>query len=132
MGVHLVWATKNREPCLEPPIRRQVILVLAEVAKRQRCRPIEIGGWLDHLHLYLMLSPEIAVAQLVVSLKANSTRWIKANIPTLPDFQWQRGFWAYSVDPRDDANLRAYIRSQEAIHTQRSAPAPEMMHVSAP
>jgi len=121
----LVWATKNRAPCLEAPVRQQVILVLADIAKRKRCRPVEINGWLDHMHLYLRMSPEVALAQLVVSLKANSSRWIRLNVPTLPDFRWQRGLWAYSVDPRDDATLRAYIRSQETIHAQRSLlPAP--------
>ena len=120
VGIHLVWATKNRAPYLEASIRRQVILVLAEITKRERCRPVEINGWLDHMHLYLKLSPEVALAQLVVSLKANSSRWIRLNIPTLPNFRWQRGFWAYGVDPRDDANLRSYIRSQEEIHARRS------------
>jgi REP element-mobilizing transposase RayT len=124
IGIHLVWATKHRCPWLEADVRRPVILVLAHLIKRQGCRPLEIGGWLDHVHLYLRLSPEVAVAQLVVSLKANSTRWIKSNIPGLPHFQWQRGFAAYSVDPRDDAHLRAYIRSQEQIHAHRTLPTP--------
>lgn len=109
-----------------------MILVLASIAKRQRCRPVEINGWLDHVHLYLKISPEIALARLVVSLKANSSRWIRLNVPTLPEFQWQRGFWAYSVDPRDDANLRAYIRSQEEIHAQRALVPARRMIVSAP
>jgi REP element-mobilizing transposase RayT len=109
-----------------------VVLVLADITKRQQCRPIEINGWLDHVHLYARVSPEIALSRLVASLKSNSSRWIRMNIPTLPDFQWQRGFWAYSVDPRDDAKLRSYIRAQELIHANRSAPAPEMMDVSVP
>jgi len=124
IGIHLVWATKQRHPWLEAPIRRRVILVLAGIAKWQNCRPIEIGGWVDHLHLYLALSPEIAVSRLVVTLKANSTRWIRAHIPTLPDFEWQRGFLAYGVDPRNDAHLRAYIRAQEQIHAGRRLPTP--------
>jgi REP element-mobilizing transposase RayT len=107
---------------LDGDVRRRVILVLAGIIKRKGCRPIEIGGWVDHLHVYVGLSPEIAVAPLVVCLKANSSRWIKSNIPSLPDFQWQRGFWAYSVDPRDDAGLRSYIRSQERIHADRDRP----------
>jgi len=132
VGVHFVWATKHRRPWLVADVRRRVILVLARLVKCQGCRPIEIGGWLDHLHLYISLSPEVAVAPLAVALKANSTRWIKSNIPSLPDFQWQRGFWAYSVDPRDDANLRSYIRSQEEIHAQRSLLPARRMIVAAP
>jgi REP element-mobilizing transposase RayT len=96
-----------------------VILVLARLIKRQGCRPIEIGGWVDHLHVYVELSPAISVVRLVNSLKANSTRWIRTHFPSLPYFEWQRGFWAYSVDPRDDANLRDYIRTQERIHALR-------------
>lgn len=119
IGVHLVWATKHRRPWLEPDVRGRVILVLAGIVRRQGCRPIEIGGWVDHLHVYLALSPGIAVAPLVVCLKANSTRWVRTHIPTLPQFAWQRGFCAYGVDPRDDAALRAYIRDQEEIHSAR-------------
>lgn len=119
VGVHLVWATKHRRPWLDADVRRRVCVVLAGVLKRKGCRPIEIGGWVDHLHVYLQLSPEVAVTPLVVSLKAISARWIKTHVPTLPDFRWQRGFWAYGVDPRDDADLRAYIRDQEQIHAHR-------------
>ena len=119
VGVHFVWATKHRRPWLDADVRGRVVLVLAGIARRQGCRPIEIGGCVDHLHLYLRLSPEVAVAPLVVALKANSTGWIRTHIPTLADFEWQRGFWAYGVDPRDDADLRAYIRAQEQIHAAR-------------
>lgn len=125
--VHVVWATKHRRPWLAADVRLRVVPVLAGIMKRRECRPIEIGGWFDHLHVYVELSPDVAVAPLVVCLKANSARWIKTHIPTLPDFEWQRGFWAQSVDPRDDANLRDYIRTQEQIHAHRTPLAPSEM-----
>jgi putative transposase len=117
--IHLVWATKLRYPWLTADIRPRLALVVAGILRRRGCRPIEIGGWLDHLHVYLGLSPDVAVAPLVMCLKANSTRWVRSNIPALAGFEWQRGFWAYSVDPRNDSNLREYIRTQEQIHSAR-------------
>ncbi|MEZ4411562.1 MAG: IS200/IS605 family transposase [Gemmatimonadales bacterium] len=119
IGVHLVWATKNRHPWLEPQILRRLAPLLGNIAVRRRCQPLAIGGWVDHVHVYVGLSANIPLSSLVVALKSNSSAWLRESFPDLAEFRWQRGFAAFGVDPRDDEALRRYIRSQEQIHARR-------------
>jgi len=119
VGVHLVWATKERRPWLARSIRPQVFALLGRIAARRHCPPLAIGGWVDHVHLYVTLSPQIPIVSLVNALKANSTSWIRRNLPGLHAFEWQRGYWARGVGPENGQALQAYIQHQEAIHRAR-------------
>jgi REP-associated tyrosine transposase len=119
VGVHLVWATKRRQPWLSEEIRGDLFAFIAGTVKNKRCRLVGIGGWHDHVHLYVFLSTELTVRSLVTAIKSNSTRWLKQRHPTLRHFRWQRGFGAFSVDSRDDANLRRYLESQQQVHASR-------------
>ena len=121
VGVHLVWATKNRRPWLVDELRPRVFEVLGGIAHRLHSSPIAIGGWVDHVHVYVMLSPQTTISALVNALKANSTAWVRRTHPGLIAFEWQRGYSAAGVDPRDDEALRRYIQDQETIHRSRVA-----------
>lgn len=121
VGVHLVWATKDRTPWLVEGVRLQVLGLLKAILRRTNCHPLAVGGWVDHVHVYTELTPNLSVAALINLLKANSTGWIRRNLPGLAAFEWQRGYAATGVDPRDDEALRRYILSQERIHGARQA-----------
>lgn len=121
VGVHLIWATKRRGPWLSPQIRPKVFDLLGRISARRHCRPIAVGGWVDHVHVYVALSPQTSLISLVNSLKAHSCAWIRRNLPGLSSFEWQRGYAAAGVDPRDDAALRLYIQNQDAIHRARQS-----------
>lgn len=131
VGIHLIWATKGRHPWLSDAVRPRVCDLLGRIAAKRRCPPLAIGGWVDHVHLYLTLSPQIAIVALVNALKANSTTWIHQSLPGLDSFEWQRGYSAAGVDPRDDEALRSYIEHQDSIHEARhrhltAPPAPKL------
>jgi len=120
VGVHLVWATKYRVPWLTGPVREQLDGLFRRALIRRGCEPFAIGGWIDHMHLYTSLSPTMTLSSLVGALKANSARWVREHVAGLDCFEWQRGYAAFGVDPRDDAALREYVRAQEGIHSRRS------------
>lgn len=119
MGVHLVWATKGRRRWLGEEVRAGLFAYLAGAVTNMRCRAILVGGWEDHVHLYVQLGAEISVSRLVTRVKSSSARWLKERGPTLRGFRWQRGFAAFSVDARRDGGLRKYIESQAEIHQKR-------------
>ncbi len=98
--------------------------VLEGIAHRLHCSPIAIGGWVDHVHVYVMLSPQATISGLVNALKAHSTTWVRRTHPGLLAFEWQRGYSAAGVDPRDDDALRTYIQNQEQIHRFRNSTKP--------
>jgi REP element-mobilizing transposase RayT len=89
---------------------------LAGIARRKGAIALAVGGARDHVHVYISLSARTSVASLVDALKANSSRWIHETFPHLSLFSWQKGYSAFSVCRRCEANVISYIRNQDAHH----------------
>ena len=60
--VHLVFATKGREPFLAGDIRPAVSDYLAGVLSGAGCLPVAVGGMPDHVHLLFGLSRTLSIA----------------------------------------------------------------------
>ena len=69
---HLVWATKNREPLIQPAIERRLYAYLLNKARELEVRVYAINGWFDHVHLVGSVPPKHAVAYVVKRLKGAS------------------------------------------------------------
>lgn len=118
--VHVVFSTKDREPWLVPTVRPKLHAYLAEVTRNSGCECHRAGGVTDHVHLAIGLSRTITIAEIVETLKASSSKWLKTQAPTLAGFAWQRGYGAFSVGPADLGALSDYIDAQEDHHRTRT------------
>ena len=56
------------------------------------------------------------VADLLLTLKKESSKWVKSEHPSLGSFYWQRGYGAFSVSPQFLDSLTQYIDHQEEHH----------------
>jgi REP element-mobilizing transposase RayT len=113
LRVHLVWATKDRRPWLDPEWRSRLFACTATIITRKGSRLLCAGGLRDHIHLYVQISATITIAKLVGAIKSNTARWIHHSVPHRRDFKWQHGYGAFTVSASEDASLRDYIRNQE-------------------
>ena len=112
--VHLVWSTWNRERLLSGSVERAVYAaVVAELQSRQ-CRLLALGGTDDHVHVLVCLHPSRSVAELVAAAKTVSSRTVHRTVKAA--FRWQRGYGAFSVDPRGLPRLVDYIKNQRTLH----------------
>jgi len=116
---HLVFATKNRERSIRGDARERLHAYLAGVARNLGSTPIAVGGFDDHVHLLVRYPSRIAVSDLVMKLKANSSRWIHETFPTMRRFEWQDGYAALSVSQSRVAQVRRYVERQEQHHARR-------------
>ena len=118
--IHLLWGTRNRRPWLDPEWRPRLYGHASTLAGRRGARLLCAGGTRDHVHLYVEHPPSISLADLVQAIKAGTSRWIHEGYPHRRDFRWQGGYAAFSVTPRDDSAVQAYIREQEVLHRERA------------
>ncbi len=86
--IHIVFGTKERRPHFNADLRPRLHGYLRDVVTDRRCRPVAVGGWVDHVHVMVDLNPTVAVADLVRDLKANSSRWCKTT-GGVAAFEWQ-------------------------------------------
>src|SRR5687768_14803927 len=115
LRVHLVWATKNRKPWLDPEWRPRLFACVGQIIARKGGRLLCAGGVRDHVHLYLEPPGTVTIAELVATLKANTTRWIHQTFAHRRDFKWQHGYGAFTV-----TGLRR--RGSTRLHPQPGGP----------
>lgn len=102
LNYHVVFSTKSREPWLSESIRERLFPYLGGIARENAMKALEIGGAVDHVHLLLSLSPNLALAKAVQLIKGGSSPWLKDVFPELNQFAWQDGYAAFTISQSRD------------------------------
>jgi REP element-mobilizing transposase RayT len=118
--IHLIYSTKDREPCLSPEILAGVFKYKAGILKEWKSPALLIGGAADHVHILFGLSKNHALAKVIEEVKKGSSKWMKTPGPGFRDFHWQAGYGAFSVSQSHVEQVRRYIELQEERHRTRS------------
>jgi putative transposase len=100
--------------------RDRIHAYLAGICMNLDSPAVLVGGVEDHVHFLCRLSKTISMADLIRELKRDSSKWIKAEQPALGDFQWQRGYGAFSISPGHVDALKAYIANQAEHHRRET------------
>ncbi len=116
LRVHLVWATRDRRPWLDPEWRSRLFARASAVIEKRGGKLLCAGGTRDHVHLYLEPPSTVALSDLVNAVKTTTSKWVHDSFSHRRDFKWQQGYGAFSVTSFDDAPLRDCIRNQESHH----------------
>jgi len=115
--VHCVFSTKDRRDLIPSALENRLWSYLGGIVQKLGCNLLAVGGTSNHVHILITLRPVDRLAETIQKIKANSSRWLgEQNI----DFEWQKGYGAFSVSPSMLPTVKAYIRSQKEHHTKRS------------
>ncbi|HEX4851270.1 MAG TPA: IS200/IS605 family transposase [Puia sp.] len=118
--IHLVWATKKREPVLNKDLRIQLFRHIRENAREKNIYMDFINGYVDHVHILISLAPDQTVAKVVQLIKGESSYWINKNNLTAQKFEWQDDYFAVSVSESGTDKVREYIKNQEEHHRKKT------------
>jgi putative transposase len=118
--LHLVWATKRREPLLEKCIRQNVFQHIRNNAKEKDIHVDFINGHFDHVHLLISLNANQTIAKTVQLIKGESSHWINENKLTAKYFDWQNDYFTVSVGESGVNKVRDYIKNQEQRHSKKT------------
>jgi REP-associated tyrosine transposase len=119
--LHIVFSTKDRQPLLrDEQLREEMFKMLGHVANELDCLSGGVGGWEDHVHLLCGLSRTVTIAELVETLKKETSKWAKDRAPQWHRFYWQNGYGAFSVSQSLVGQVQAYIKRQKEHHSTQS------------
>ena len=118
--IHLIYSTKDREPCLSPEIRAGLFGYKAGILKEWKSPAVVIGGIADHVHILFCLSKNHSLAKIIEEVKKGSSKWMKTQGPEFQGFHWQAGYGAFSVSQSHVEEVRRYIELQDEHHRTRS------------
>lgn len=111
---HIIFSTQGHVPLLTPEYRQELFAYLGGLVKEKGGKVIIINGVSDHVHLLILLPPDLSVSDAMKFVKANSSRWMKQRFGK--PFAWQKGFGAFSVSRSAVPAVARYIHDQEAHH----------------
>lgn len=117
---HVVFSTKQRVSFIRPEIEQRIWAYLAGIVVRRGGQAVQIGGVDDHIHALVMAPPTVAPAELVKSMKGESSRWIHEVFPGLRKFAWQDGYGVFSVSKSSVSQVVKYIQNQREHHRVRT------------
>ena len=118
--VHVIFSTKNREPFITEAVEADLYAYLGGILKNNQCRLLAAGGAEDHVHLLISQSKNIALSELLMDLKKDSSVWIKQKGKSFQNFHWQDGYAGFSISKSDVPGLKKYIANQKEHHRKRT------------
>jgi putative transposase len=118
--VHLVFATKNREPVLTNEIRYDIHRHIIENCKDKEIFLQAINGYTDHLHCLISLGKDQTIAKITQLIKGESSFWINQTNLTPEKFSWRDDYFAVSVSESQVPTVMSYIKNQETHHSKKS------------
>ena len=111
--IHVVFSTKDRRKAISAELQPRLWSYGAGICKRQGIFIHAIGGMEDHIHLLIQLPATTALANAILALKSNSSRWANEGGHKIA---WQKGYAAFSVSASNVPAVVRYIQNQEAHH----------------
>ena len=120
MWVHLVFATKNREPLLHTELRHNLQKHIMENCLKKDIFLQSINGFTNHLHCLVSLGKDQSIAKVSQLIKGESSFWINQNKLIQEKFSWQDDYFAVSVSESQVEKVENYIKNQEIHHSKKS------------
>lgn len=119
--VHIIFSTKDRRPFLKDEnIRAEMHAYLAAAFKRLGAPAMIIGGAEDHVHMLWLWPRNKEGSKIIGEAKRCSSKWVKDKGGILGEFQWQKGYGAFSIGQSQIETVKKYIRNQEEHHKRVS------------
>ena len=118
--IHLVWATKKREPVLHKELRSQLFSHIRENAKNKNIHLDFVNGYAEHVHCLISLDADQTIAKVVQLIKGESSYWINHQKLLKQKFEWQAEYFAISVSESSIDKVRDYIKNQEQHHQKKT------------
>jgi len=118
--VHLVFATKNREPLLSKNFRYDLHNHIIQNCKEKDIFLQTINGYTDHIHCLISLGKDQPISKISQLIKGESSLWINKNNFTDGKFSWQDDYFAVSVSESQVETVVNYIKNQEQHHSKKS------------
>jgi len=117
--LHVVFATSRRKPIITADIQPRLYDYIGGIVRQEKGTLYAIGGMPDHIHMLLRWRTDRAIADLMRTVKARSSRWMHETFPDAQAFAWQAGYGVFAVSKSVEPSVKQYIGNQSAHHTKR-------------
>ncbi len=120
LRIQIVFAVKGREKMVSKVYKDQVEKYITGVIQNRAHKLLAIYCMPDHIHILAGWHPAQSISKLVEEIKKSSKTFIN-NQPWMPfNFEWQRGYGAFSYSKSQTDTVVKYILNQEEHHRKKT------------
>jgi REP element-mobilizing transposase RayT len=116
LNYHIVFSTKGRRPFIYDDLRPRLAKYIGGIVRELEGDVLSANGPTDHFHVVAILTPKVAVMDVIKGIKGGSSKWIHETFRELPDFDWQDGYAAFTVSQSALPRVIAYVEGQVEHH----------------
>ncbi len=117
--IQIVFAVKGRQNFIKESFRVELQKYISGIIAEKKQKLYAIYCMPDHTHILVSIKPDIAISNLVGTIKSNSSSFIKEK-NFEKNFSWQEGFGAFSYSKSQSLDVVNYILNQPTHHKKRT------------
>jgi putative transposase len=111
--IQIVFAVKGRQNFINESFRIELQKYMFGIIDGKKQKLYAIYCMPDHTHIFVSIKPDIAISDLVRTIKSNSSSFIKEK-HFAKNFAWQEGFGAFSFKITITKCCQLYFKSTSA------------------
>lgn len=116
---HLVFAVKNREALIMKQWKNELEMYITGIVQNHKHKLLAINSMPDHIHIFIGYNVNHLIPDLVEEIKTSSNAWIKQMKYTKFNFEWQKGYGAFTHSHSHIDRVVKYIANQQKHHRKR-------------
>ncbi len=110
----------NVEKGLKPNILKKICNQIFANAKKHGIYIDRINDHNDHIHVLMILNPDLGISKQIQLLKGESSHWINKMQLTKDRLYWADKYFASSVSNNKIDFVSKYIENQEEYHRKQT------------
>jgi putative transposase len=118
--IQLIFAVHGRTNLIVDPWREELYKYMIGIVSGKRQKLLIVNGMPDHVHLFIGMTPTIALSDLVRDLKNNSSAFVNKHRWLSGQFRWQAGYGAFSYSHSQIDTVCRYVANQQRHHSRKT------------
>lgn len=114
--VQIIFSPLGRQNLINKNIKDNIYKYITGIVKNKNQKLMIINGMPDHVHMFLGLTPDISISDLVKDIKTGSTNFVNEEKLIFGKFSWQHGYGAFTYSKSQIEKVVEYINKQEEHH----------------
>jgi REP-associated tyrosine transposase len=118
--IHLVFAVKHRSGLFSISFKEELQKYITGIIQNKENKLLAINAMPDHAHVFIGLNPVNSISDLVRDTKKSSSDFINEKRWLSGNFNWQKGYGAFSYSHSQIDGVIKYINNQEKHHKKNT------------
>lgn len=90
------------------------------IVDNHKCKTYAIYCNPDHTHMFVGMHPDISPSKLMEQVKSGSSKWVNEKRFVAGQFNWQKGFGAFTYSKSHIDRVVKYVLNQPQHHKNQS------------